>query len=88
MDINRQCACHQKLQLLSIKVVEEINWHHFRESLLEALHLLGHAPVQPPAKHQVNVLVFVVLCDWEVYATFLQLMTVNLTEMPPANLLL
>ena len=87
INVNLQRACHQKLQLLSIKVVEEINWHHFRESLLEALHLLGHAPVQPPAQHQVNVLVLVVLCDREVYAAFLQLMTVNLTKRLLQNLL-
>ena len=80
VDINLQCTSCQKLQLLSIKVVEQINWHHFRESLLETLHLLSHAPIQPPAQHQVNVLMFVVLCDWEVYATFLQLMTVDLTK--------
>ena len=80
VNINLQCTSSQKLQLLSIKVVDQIDWHHFRESLLEAFHRLSHAPVQTLAQHQVNVLMFVVICDREVYTTFLQLMTVDLSK--------
>ena len=60
VDINHQYTSSQKLQLLNIKVVEQIDWHHFRESHL-------HAPVQMPGQHQVNVFMFVVLCGREVY---------------------
>ena len=78
--VDLQCPCRQELQLLGIKVRQEVNWHDFRETLLESLHLLGHAPVQTPFHHQVDVLIFVVLGNGDVIALWLQLMGIQLAK--------
>lgn len=84
-DVNRWQAAHQELQLVTGEDCDEVWRHQLVEALLEGIDLFPDRSREVLFSNKLHVLVFVLVCHWDVAPVWLQINRKHFSELATDN---